>query len=191
MPKVINISLDLWNCGRTNLTGWPVGMVSRLRTLIPTDGPAYNLYSGPRPIEGFINIDIRPECKPDLVADCHHLPVETGTAGLVIADPPYEQYNARRLYGTDHIRLYPALEEMSRITRPGGTYAILYPFRVATLSGDTLSRVVVVLCSSPHVRPRVLTICIRGMMPGRASHQFDPVYTDEDHTGVPTSQETA
>jgi len=64
---------------------------------------------------------------PDVVADAHCLPFRDDWFDLVLLDPPYNDEQSERLYGTGHVKLsfkqYTA--EAVRVARPGG-YVVIY-----------------------------------------------------------------
>ena len=79
-----------------------------------------NLGSGYRPREGFINIDSREECGPDLCYDV--------TDGL-----PFEDNSVDYVLATDFLEHIPiglvvgVIEDIYRILKPGGTLEHLTP----------------------------------------------------------------
>jgi hypothetical protein len=77
------------------------------------------------PGEG-IRVDIRPEAKPDIVADGRALPLEDGSVEAVLIDPPYSEHYARELYGTDYPRPAHLLAEEARVVRPNGRIGIVH-----------------------------------------------------------------
>lgn len=50
----------------------------------------FNLGSGGRKLENFINVDIRPQFQPDVVADICNLPFRSGCAFVIRMDAVYE-----------------------------------------------------------------------------------------------------
>lgn len=79
-----------------------------------------NLGSGYRPREGFINIDNRAECSPDLLCDV--------TAGL-----PFSDNSVDYIIATDFLEHIPlgavvgVIEDLYRVLKPGGTLEHLTP----------------------------------------------------------------
>jgi len=78
-------------------------------------GVSINLGCGPRKLDGFINLDYRPEANPDQVCDVREgLPFDTNTVDLVRADDFLE-----------HIpigEVIPLMNEIWRVLKPGGTF---------------------------------------------------------------------
>lgn len=69
-------------------------------------------------------VDINPEVKPDLVHDCHELPLETNSFGNVFLDPPYSDGENKEMYGVD-VPLHHAqyVKEAVRCCKKGGLIA--------------------------------------------------------------------
>lgn len=77
------------------------------------------------PGEG-IRVDIRPEAKPDFVADGRALPFENGSQMAVLIDPPYTEHYARDLYGTDYPRPAHLLREAARVVCSQGRIGFVH-----------------------------------------------------------------
>lgn len=77
------------------------------------------------PGEG-IRVDIRPEAKPDILADGRALPLPDGSQAAVLLDPPYTEHYARDLYGTEYPRPAHLLAEASRVVRPNGRIGFVH-----------------------------------------------------------------
>lgn len=75
-----------------------------------------NLGSGGRHLGNHINIDIRPQFEPDIVADVCNLPLPNGIAHIVRLDAAYEHIYPHRRAG--------ALREWHRVLRPAGKLVI-------------------------------------------------------------------
>lgn len=73
-----------------------------------------------------IRVDIRPEMKPDIVADGRALPLPSDSAAAVLIDPPYSEHYARELYGTEYPRPAHLLREAARVVVPNGRIAIVH-----------------------------------------------------------------
>jgi hypothetical protein len=77
------------------------------------------------PGEG-IRVDIRPEAKPDFVADGRKLPFEACSQAAILIDPPYSEHYARELYGTEYPRPAHLLAEAARVARHNARVAIVH-----------------------------------------------------------------
>jgi SAM-dependent methyltransferase len=79
------------------------------------------LFSGSFKDEGHTTVDIKPELKPSVVANCEHLPFPDENFDFVLADPPYSEAEAMSLYGLPYYNIVKVLNEMARVCKPGGT----------------------------------------------------------------------
>ena len=77
------------------------------------------------PGEG-IRVDIRPEAKPDILADGRALPLPDESIAAVMLDPPYSEHYAKSLYGVEYPRPAHLLREAARVVRRGGRIAIVH-----------------------------------------------------------------
>lgn len=103
-------------------------------------------------------IDIKPELKPDLVADVHDLSViEDNYFNGGIADPPYTEDFAQRLYGTDYPQWSVWTKEFVRIIKPGGRIAVMQNYIVPRLPGCEMKEIIVILLRIKQY-PKVVTI---------------------------------
>lgn len=84
------------------------------------------MFSGAFHQPGWMTVDIRPEVKPKIVADCEELPFPDQSFDLVVMDPPYSEKEAKDLYGLKYVRMGTALNEAARVLRPGGVLVCLH-----------------------------------------------------------------
>lgn len=82
--------------------------------------------SGALPRGEGIRIDIRPEARPDVLADGRALPFADGSMAAVLLDPPYTPQYSRDLYGVDYPRPSHLLAEAARVVRPCGRVGIVH-----------------------------------------------------------------
>lgn len=73
--------------------------------------------SGSLPRGEGIRVDIRPEARPDVLADGRALPFADGSIAAALCDPPYSAHYARELYGVEYPRPSHLLREMARVVR--------------------------------------------------------------------------
>ncbi len=81
------------------------------------------LFSGSFKDSEGTTVDINPEVEPDYVCDCAKLPFPDNSFDFVMADPPYSDEEARRLYDLPYFKMIDTLNEMARVCKPGG-YAL-------------------------------------------------------------------
>src|ERR1017187_8125756 len=79
-----------------------------------------NLGCGANKIEGFINIDAEPSCKPDVICNfIEKIPYKTDSVDEVVLFHTIEHIN--KVY---HVKL---LQEVWRVLKPGGGLMVSYP----------------------------------------------------------------
>jgi SAM-dependent methyltransferase len=71
-------------------------------------------------------IDIKPEVRPDVVADCEQLPFADHSFDFVCLDPPYSKLEARELYDLDYCNIPQVVNEAARVCKPGGLVLMLH-----------------------------------------------------------------
>lgn len=77
-------------------------------------------------VRGGTRVDIRPEARPDVVADGRALPFADASFRAVLIDPPYSVEYARDLYGTEYPRPSHLLREAARVVSPCGRIGMLH-----------------------------------------------------------------
>ena len=83
-----------------------------------------HLFSG-KAETGF-KVDLKIENKPDIVADVHHLPFRDQSFPAALADPPYNDKYAKRLYNTPKLKLKQFTNEIVRVVKSGGIIAFYH-----------------------------------------------------------------
>lgn len=102
-------------------------------------------------------IDLKPEVNPDMIGDCHELPLPDNMFELVILDPPYNNELSKTLYNTGKLKYKDYIKEAVRICKPEG-HIVMYHWVITPRPQGTkfVSRIVV-LTRVWH-RPRVCCI---------------------------------
>ena len=108
--------------------GYPLGFLEWVYKVTSCEDPAKVLHLCSGSVTTGVRIDIRPETKPDIVADCRAVPIEDESFDLILADPPYSQNYAENLYGTgdSYPTPFQLCKEASRLLRPGGKFGLLH-----------------------------------------------------------------
>lgn len=83
-------------------------------------------------------VDIKPEVKPDLIADAHTFASQMGDRmfDVVLADPPYSTEEARDLYGTPKLNYKKWTAEADKVLRPGGLLIVYHKYVVPNPNPD-------------------------------------------------------
>jgi hypothetical protein len=83
--------------------------------------------SGSLPPGDGVRVDVRPEARPDILADGRALPfADNAWRGGILIDPPYSAHYARALYGVDYPRPSHLLREAARVIAPGGRIGLVH-----------------------------------------------------------------
>ena len=118
----------LWmmgNCYQTSgyYGAYPHGYLDRIMSMFPEAKPETTLHvpSGSLPPGIGLRIDIRPECNPDIVGDCHDIKALVGDRrfDLILADPPYSAEDAEH-YGKPMVSRAKMLRSCLDVCKPGG-----------------------------------------------------------------------
>ena len=95
--------------------------LSRLARLIKGRGLKVNIACGPRPLEGWVNLDIVPVSSAVIAWDCRRsIPLVDGAAAFIFAEHFFE--HIERPKETDHF-----LSECLRVLAPGGIIRLVVP----------------------------------------------------------------
>lgn len=119
-----------------------VGFIERvLPWLLCTRREILHVCSGALPPGEGIRVDIRPDAKPDILADGRALPLADGSVAAVMIDPPYTEEYAQKLFGVDYPRPAHLLKEAARVVRPGGRITMLHYIVPKPVPGTRVVRV--------------------------------------------------
>lgn len=119
---------DIWALGPSSNGypgAFPRGLPSRIRKRWWGVDRCW-LFSGSFKDEGGTTVDIKPELEPSVVADCEKLPFEDESFDFVMADPPYSEAEAKKLYDLSYPSMVKVLNEMERILKPNGYMLLLH-----------------------------------------------------------------
>jgi hypothetical protein len=120
---------DIW-CLGPNGTGYPGGFPQGLMPLVLrrwNGTKKLMLFSGSFHERGWETVDIKPETKPSFVMNAEELPDEwTEKFDLVFADPPYSEEESLELYNLPYFNIFKLMNEMARVTEPGGHMIFLH-----------------------------------------------------------------
>ncbi len=106
---------------------YPKGLIAKvLPWLLCRRHEIVHVCSGALPKGEGVRVDIRPEARPDVLADGRHLPFADGSQIAVMLDPPYCKEYAESLYGIDYPTPKDLLVEATRVVRPGGRIAFVH-----------------------------------------------------------------
>jgi len=106
---------------------YPVRFISKILPWLKcARSEILHVCSGGLPAGEGIRVDIRPEAKPDFVADGRKLPFADASHAAVLIDPPYTEHYAATLYGTKYPRPSHLLKEAARVVRHGGRIGFVH-----------------------------------------------------------------
>jgi len=124
-------------------------------TGINNDQRLLNMFSGGSKM-GY-TVDIKPEVKPNFIADCHFLPFENNEFDNVFLDPPYSDEESESLYGTGPLSPSKYIKEAVRVCKPNGLIACYHIYWTPRPEGCKYLGIIVIITRVYH-KPRVCTI---------------------------------
>ena len=119
---------DLWALGPSDGLypgSFPRGFMSRVKKRWWGEKRLW-LFSGSHADPHGVMVDIKPETNPTVAADCQYLPFPDESFDFVMADPPYSEEEAARLYNLPYINLLKVMNEAARVCKPGGFVLLLH-----------------------------------------------------------------
>ena len=130
---------DIWCLGTgTSYPGaFPRGLIERV--LKRWNGEKkLMLFSGNFHKPGWDTVDIKEETSPSYLLNAEKLPDSwTEKYGIVFADPPYSEQEAKSLYDLPYFNIVKVINEMARVTKPGGYMLFLHRLIPQNFPGDT------------------------------------------------------
>lgn len=106
---------------------YPRGLIAKLLPHLRCKrSEILHVCSGSLPPGEGTRVDVRPEAKPDILADGRDLPIEDGSVAAVLIDPPYTHQYAQDLYGVEYPRPAHLLREAARVVRPCGRIGLVH-----------------------------------------------------------------
>ncbi len=106
---------------------YPASFIPKILPWLKCDrSEILHVCSGGLPPGEGIRVDIRPEAKPDVVADGRALPFEDNSHAAALIDPPYTPHYAKELFGVEYPRPAHLLKEAARVVRPNGRIALVH-----------------------------------------------------------------
>jgi SAM-dependent methyltransferase len=138
-------------------SGFPLHLEKKFNSLVglAKDAITLHVFSGLSSY-GSIRVDVKPEVSPDVIADAHKLPIRDDSIDAILADPPYDDQRSAAVYNTGKLNRKRFISEFIRVLKPGGVFAIYYPYPVFRPKGCKYLGVVAVIHRFGG-RPRVLT----------------------------------
>ena len=104
-----------------------------------------------------IKVDLNDEVIPDVYGDAHSLPFADNSFDLVILDPPYDNEQSAKLYGTGKIKYKKYIGEAMRVCKPMGYVAVYHWVMTPRPEGMAYHKRIVILTRVWH-RPRVCCV---------------------------------
>lgn len=108
--------------------GYPIGFVEWALKEMGCEDSSSVLHLCAGSVKTGVRVDIRPELRPDIIADCRSVPLPDSSQDFILADPPYSQDYARNLYGTHEHYPRPGeiCREAARLLKPGGLFGLMH-----------------------------------------------------------------
>lgn len=119
---------DLETTPATGVFGmYPAALIPKIAQWLRCDRrEILHICSGGLPPGEGIRVDIRPDARPDIIADGRALPLADESIAGAMLDPPYTEAYARELYGVEYPRPAHLLAEACRVVKPCGRFALVH-----------------------------------------------------------------
>ena len=136
--------------------GFPLHFEKKLWRLLGEPDKVLHPFGGMAEIGD--RVDINPEVEPDWIGDAHDLGfIDSDVYDLVILDPPYDDEQSRKLYGTGKLKYKTYVNEAVRVCKPNGHIAIYHWVMTPRPDKTKFAQRIVILTRTWH-RPRVCCI---------------------------------
>ena len=136
--------------------GFPLHFEKKLWRLLGEPKKVLHPFGGAAEIGD--RIDIKSDTNPTFIGDAHNLNfIENSTYDCVIVDPPYDNEQATKIYGTPKLKFGKYVSEAVRVTKPGGFVCIYHWVLTPRPEKCELIRRIVILTRTWH-RPRVCMV---------------------------------
>ena len=133
---------------------YPLHFERKLPEILETENYIH-LFAG-KSISGF-RVDIKEEVCPDIVSDVHNLPIGDNSFEGGMADPPYTEEFAEKLYGTEYPTWGKWTKELVRVVKPNGRIGIMHNYIVPKLTGCDMEEIIVILTRIKQY-PKIVTV---------------------------------
>ncbi len=131
---------DIWclGTGKGYPGAFPRGLIQRV--LKRWNGEKkLMLFSGSFHDRSWETVDIKNELRPMYSFNAEELPESwTEKYDLVFADPPYSELEAKSLYDLPYFNIVKVINEMARVTKPGGYMLFLHRLIPQNFPGDMI-----------------------------------------------------
>ena len=133
---------------------YPLHFEMKLKEILETENYIH-LFSGMSTTG--IRVDINKEVNPNVIADVHNLPFKSECFDGAMADPPYTEEFAEKLYGTEYPQWSEWTKEMVRVVKIRGKIGIMQNYIVPRLIRCLYDEIIVILLRIKQF-PKVVTV---------------------------------